>query len=240
MLPFLGRRLFDWQVRALRAAGVRDIGVVRGYRGEVFDGEDVRLWTNDRWAATNMVYTLFCASDALCGQGALVVAYGDIVYSPDAVRAVQETPGDAVVAVDRNWRALWEARYEDPLADAESLRLDGDGRIVDIGRKVDRIEDIEAQYIGLMRFSPAALAHLGSLYAEAATGPAWLMGRTRERCHMTDLLRGLIAAGAPPQAAIIDGGWLEFDTAGDLALYDRMAGEGTLDRFFPTAEALAT
>jgi choline kinase len=232
LLSFAGRTLIDWQRAALAANGITDVTLVRGYMGQKFDDLGLSLRTNPRWAETNMVYSLFCAKDILEAGKTVVVSYGDIIYEPRVVEALLTVSGDIAVAVDRNWRALWQERSNDPLSDAESLRVGDDGRIVDIGRKVASLDEIEAQYIGLMRFDRVGLEMLCDFYGSASDGDAWLLGRTRETCYMTDLLRGMIEAGCPVMAAEIEGGWLEFDTGADLTRYDRLAASGQLAPFF--------
>ena len=237
MLPFLGKRLFDHQRETLKASDISDIGVVRGYRGEVFENEHVRLWTNDRWSETNMVHSLFCAEEFLANCPELIVSYGDIIYTADVLDSLLKSEGDAVIAVDKNWQALWEVRNEDPLDDAESLRMDKKGNITDIGRTVKNINEIQAQYIGLMKFSAVGISQLQKAYLDAASQPTWLCSRTRETSYMTDLLRGLIHSGTPPKAAIIESGWLEFDTETDLSLYNEMSKDGRLDQFYTMSPA---
>jgi L-glutamine-phosphate cytidylyltransferase len=236
MLPFQEKRLFDRQRETLEACNISEIGVVRGYRGEVFDDEDVKIWSNERWAETNMVHSLFCADEILQECDEIILSYGDIIYTTEVLNTVLRTEGDAVVAVDKNWQALWEVRNEDPLDDAESLRMDQAGNITDIGRKVQNIDDIEAQYIGLMKFTAAGIDQLRKAYYDAASQPPWLCSRTRETSYMTDLLRGLIHLGTSPKAAIINSGWLEFDTETDLTLYNEMSEDGRLDGFYKIDE----
>ena len=105
---------------------------------------------NPRYADTNMVASLMCARAAFDGADDVLIAYGDIVYEPRLVEAVRATRSDVGVVVDRQWRRLWELRMEDPLADAETLRLDADGFLVELGRQPERAADIEGQYVGLV------------------------------------------------------------------------------------------
>ena len=46
------------------------------------------------------------------------------------------------------WQRLWELRMEDPLADAETLRLDADGYLVELGRTPRAVADIEGAVRG--------------------------------------------------------------------------------------------
>lgn len=231
LLSFAGRRLIDWQRAALATHCISDISVVTGYLSERFCDLGLPTWHNPRWAETNMVTSLLCARPALESGSEVIVAYGDIIYEPRVLAALMAGPGDIATVIDRNWLALWRARANDPLADAESLRLNGRNQIIDMGRKVRSLEEIEAQYIGLTRFTANGIEQLLRFYDGAALDAPWLMGRSRETCHMTDLLRGMIEAGHSITGAFTHGGWLEFDTIEDLTLYNRLLEESQLDPF---------
>jgi choline kinase len=81
LTQFAGRTLLEWQLSALRAAGIRDIAVVRGYRAETINPSGCIWFENPDWAKTNMVSTLACASQWL-ERDDCIVSYSDIVYHP--------------------------------------------------------------------------------------------------------------------------------------------------------------
>ena len=235
-IPFAGATLLERQRAALGQSGVSEVVVVRGYKGENFDATGLRCFDNPIWAETNMVHSLLCAREAILDGDDWIISYGDILYESRVVQSLIDVPGERAVVIDTAWRALWMERFENPLDDAESLRLNRDGTIADIGCKVDSLDAIEGQYIGLLRFNGNSMADLAAFYDNAPDCADWLEGRARGNCHMTDLLRGLIHAGQPITAALIDGGWLEFDMPNDLALYQRLHEAGTLDRFWSDGE----
>src|SRR5690606_35250580 len=107
------------------------------------------------------------------------------------------------VTYDRRWSALWADRFADPLADAETFRVH-EGRVVEIGGRAETMEEIEGQYMGLLKFTPAGWARVEALLAGLEAGP-------RDRMDMTGLLSRLIAAGAEVRAVPVDGGWCEVD-----------------------------
>lgn len=90
----------------------------------------------------------------------MIVSYGDIVYEPRVLAALLTSRYEISVAVDVNWRAYWEHRFEYPSNDAESLRLNEEGRITDIGNPVSDLDEVAAQYMGLMRFRGAGITAL--------------------------------------------------------------------------------
>ncbi len=220
LVELAGRTLLSLQADALRAGGADEIGIVRGYRAERIELAGARYFHNPRWAETNMVATLACAAEWLA-DGPVVVSYSDIFYPAALVTRLIAAPGDLAIAYDRAWRGLWQRRFADPLADAETFRLDSAGRVHEIGRRAAGIDEIEGQYMGLLRVTPTAWREVEALRGELA--PA-----ERDRLDMTGLLGRLIARGEPIEAVATSGGWGEVDSATDLALYEAMIGAGEL------------
>lgn len=234
LMHFAGKRLFDWQSEALAANGVNEITVVGGYQIESWQSTNVSLVENSDWAETNMVHSLFCARDLLNHANRLVLSYGDIVFEPGVVRTLLDTPGDIVVATDKEWERFWSKRFSNPLEDAESLTLSEENLITDIGQNVSDITEIQAQFMGLMCFNRKGLDRIMKFYDDAAERADWMLGRTKRTCYTTDFLRGLIMSGESVRAALVHGGWLEFDTPSDLALYEAMHKDESLKQFFRT------
>src|SRR5208283_2583406 len=214
-----GKPLIVRQIAALRGGGVEEIGVVRGYRAEMIDFPGLTCFSNERWAETNMVMSLAAAAPWL-HSGPVIVSYADIFYRRELVRGLAGAPGPLVISYDREWRRLWTRRFPDPLADAETFRIDAAGQLLEIGGKTTRIEDIAGQYMGLVKFTPPAWnaveALLGTLDAP-----------TRNRLDVTRLLRRLLARKDLPIGTFpTNGQWGEIDNPEDVALYQDMVREG--------------
>lgn len=208
-----GRRLLDWQLRALRGAGIERLALVRGYRGECFD-EPLTYFENPRWQQSNMVRTLLVA-DAWLAADACIVSYSDIFYSAATVAALSRVEADLAIAYDPHWHALWSQRFADPLADAESFRLDASGNLATIGERCQSVAEIEGQYMGLLKFTPAGWAQVRELLLQRGD-------EAIDRLDMTSLLRLLLQAGLSIAVSPVQGPWGEVDAADDLALYHRL------------------
>ena len=218
-----GRTLLAHQRRVLAACGITDVHVVLGHGHDVAvehpDVDGLTVWRNPDYATTNMVATLFCARDVFDGTADVIIAYGDIVYEPRVIEAVLDVDAPVTIAVDRDWAAYWASRMDDPLADAETLRFGDAGRIVDVGRRPGTLEEIEGQYIGLIRVRAQDAGRFVDEWdrivrddarrapGAAAVGPG---------LYMTDLLQILIAGGWDVRGASIRNGWLEIDRPEDL------------------------
>ena len=216
-----GTPLIERQMAALRRGGIDQIGIVRGYRAEMIDFPGLSYFANERWAETNMVMSLAAAAPWL-RSGPVIVSYADIFYRSELVRGLAAAPGQLVISYDRAWRRLWNRRFTDPLADAETFRVDAVGQLLEIGGKTTRIEDIEGQYMGLLKFTPPAWSAVEALL-DALDAP------NRDRLDLTGLLRRLLSGNAVSIGTVgTDGQWGEIDSPEDVALYQNMVREGEL------------
>ncbi|OGA26545.1 MAG: hypothetical protein A3F77_11330 [Betaproteobacteria bacterium RIFCSPLOWO2_12_FULL_67_28] len=216
LVRLAGKTLLDWQLEALSRAGVTEVTVVTGYLAQRFEGRPVRTLHNPRWQESNMVRSLMCAGGILAMRAA-VLSYSDIVYHPDAVNAVIGCQAPIAVAYDRCWESLWRERFGDPLRDAESF-LARQGFIADIGRRVDRLAEVQGQYMGLLGIRPQGWE---AIAAQLARMPA----ADVDALDMTALLRTLLQAGQRIAAVPVEGKWCEVDSQADAALYERRLAE---------------
>ena len=223
-----GQSLLARNVETLTAAGVDEHVVVTGHLAGEIESRGYETVHNPVYDETDMIYSLFCAREAFPREEDLVISYGDIVYEPQVAAALLSCDAPLCVVVDREWRRLWEARFSNPLEDAETLRLDGDGRILEIGAATDTYDDIEAQYTGLLKVRADHVPKLVAAYREleAATPPD-----RYPTIDTTAFLQGLIDDGWHVQGVPVEGGWLEVDSTSDLETYRNLHADGELDRF---------
>jgi choline kinase len=219
LVPFLGRPLLDWTLTAARENGLSDIIVVGGYKSERLARPEIQLVDNVAYASTTMVGSLMVAEPWFGTE--FVMSYGDIAYRPEVLRTVLASTAEIGVVVDLDWQAYWERRFGDPLRDAESLRMAPDGTIRSIGRTVDRVEDVQGQYIGLVVFRGRGVKALRRAWVRAKTDASYrrpILGHRNglDQLAMTDVLDDLTTGDVPIMAIPIHGGWVEIDTPEDI------------------------
>lgn len=212
MVELRGKTLLEWQLAALRDAGIREIAIVTGYKRELLAEQGLVEFHNPRWAQTNMVSSLACAQAWLQDEPC-IVSYSDIFYNPVAVQSLMTCKASLAVTYDPNWLALWTERFGDPLLDAETFRLTPAGTLTEIGNKPKSVDDVQGQYMGLLRFTPEG-------WAEVVRLRSALTPEQRDNVHMTNTLQQVIDAGRVPiQTVAYSGEWGEVDSAEDLFLY---------------------
>ena len=121
LVELRGKVLLDWQLEALRAAGIEEIAIVTGYKSELLTNRGLVEFHNARWAETNMVSSLASAQAWLEAEPC-IVSYSDIFFNPGAVQSLITCTASLGVTYDPNWLGLWIQRFGDPLLDAETFR----------------------------------------------------------------------------------------------------------------------
>jgi L-glutamine-phosphate cytidylyltransferase len=230
LVELAGETLLSRQLSVLAAAGIDDIVLVGGYRADQLAALPHTLVVNPDFANTNMVHSLFCAQAALDGGDDVLIAYSDIIYEGRVLRTLLAGPGDIAVAVNTDWQALWQARMDDPLSDAESLVMAPDGRLLEIGGVATDYARIQGQYMGLIKVSAALAPSLAQVYDDMARLPRYA-GAAHGNMYLTDFLQRLCDLGWPVHGVKVAGGWLEVDSVEDLTVYQDLAERGELKRF---------
>ena len=226
MVEYKGKKLIDYELNALKEAEIYDIAVVGGYKFDVLkqylskNYPLIRLYENKNYATTNMVQTFFCAREFLQNcideKKDLIISYADIIYSSKIVSRLKQTKNELDIVVDKAWLELWKRRFEDVLADAESLILQN-GKIKELGKKPKSLNEIEGQYLGLFKVSYKFLEKIIQSY-EGLDREAVYDGKDFDNMYMTSFLQILIDKFDNAFALEIEGGWCEFDFKKDLEL----------------------
>ena len=212
MVELDGETLLSRQIRALRSGGASEIAIVTGYRREMLADRADREFHNPRWAETNMVSSLAAAAEWL-QEASCIISYSDIFYGVDAVRQLAESFAPLAITYDPNWQDLWTRRFGDPLLDAETFRISDDGRILEIGQRPSKLNEIEGQFMGLLKFTPEAWHVLNTVRDTISDD-------TRDKLDMTGALQRIIESGNIDVTGIPHSGdWGEVDSVQDLSVY---------------------
>jgi len=233
MTPFNGQPVINHILDAAKRAAITDIVIVDGYKKEALEKhlakENVSFVSNDDYASTNMVSTLFCAEKEMTGD--IIISYSDIIYHSELLLKLKKSRAGISVLIDKNWLELWSMRMENPLADAETLKVDSHGNITEIGKKPRSLADINGQYIGLIKISSSALDKVKSFYHNLDQN-ALYDGKSFHKMYMTSLLQLIIERLAPVKAVPVAGGWLEIDSVDDLKAYKENIDSKIIRRIF--------
>ena len=167
----------------------------------------------------------------------LIVTYGDIIFEPKLLKKLINSKADISVVVDKAWLNLWNKRMENPLEDAETLKLSNNNHIIEIGKKTDNYKDIQGQYIGLFKIAGDKIEAFKKEW-EIMDKNQIYDGQNLQNIYMTSFLQHLISKGWNIKAVNIENGWLEIDTVKDLMIYEAMVEENTLKNLYEIPKQL--
>jgi choline kinase len=230
MVELCGKPLIDYQLDAFKKAGINDVTVVAGYEEKKLVREGLKKILNPEFASTNMVSTLMCAKDLLDGSDDVLLTYGDIVYEQRVLDAILQSDADVSLTIDKEWERLWSLRMDNPLDDAETLKLDGD-LIKELGKEPSSYDEIEGQYMGLIKVSADKAQELVKVW-EQMDRSADYDGKDFDNMYLTSFIQHLINIGWPVKAVPVENGWLEIDTVEDLEYYEKMLESGKNTNLF--------
>ena len=217
MLEFMGKTIIERQIEMYRRCGIDDIIIVRGFAADKITYSGVKYYTNEDYANTNMVESLMAAKKEFDDD--IIVSYSDILFEEKMLKTMMASSYDFSVGVDDNWKTYWQLRYGQVDFDTESLAIDSDDNITELGLESPNLEAISARYIGILKFSRQGLAYIVSILNEAYKNfidkPWQQSGKTVKKAYMTDLLNAIIESGKQVKAIHFNNGWIEFDTNED-------------------------
>lgn len=232
MVEVGGRPILHWQLEALRGAGVRDVVIVRGYRGDRIDPGPfaVRFVDNPSWAENNILASLMYAAHEL--DDGFFFSYCDIVYAKAVTLRLAAAVDDAIAGsliIDRRWADTYVGRTLHPVSEAELAAVaPASGSVLQVGKAAVPAAEAVGEFIGLAHFSPAGGRALAATWnaALAAGGLDAPFGRakTLRQAYLTDALNAMIAGGMRLAPVYIDGTWREIDTEQDLAAAGKALG----------------
>jgi len=226
-----GKSILKRQTSTLREAGIQDIKIVTGYKGNEIEKLGFETIYNKDYQRTNMVESLFCARDFFEGINEdLIISYGDIVYQQDNLASLLDSTDEISLMIDMNWRDLWSIRFTDPLDDAETLIIDSSGHIKELGKKPKNYDQIHGQYTGLIKIRKDKVKDLISFY-ENLDKKALYDDKDFKNMYMTSLIQLLIEFDWKVKATKVKNGWLEIDSVSDLDIYNKLQLNKKLDHF---------
>lgn len=214
-----GKRIIDWTLDSLRAAGLNDIVFIGGYLIDriraAYPG--LTFKHNDNWQNNNILASLFYAEDEM-GDG-FVCSYADILYRPRVVRKLMQSPHDITLTVDTDWRNRYQKRTEHPEDDAEKVLSEGD-RVLRVARDIPS-DKAHGEYIGVARFTREGARFLREHYYDVRArfnGRSFREAAPVDKAYLIHMIQELIERGVPVHKVDTHGDYMEVDTTQDYEL----------------------
>ena len=152
LLVFKGKTLLENIIENFLQNNISDINVVVGYKASKIKIPIIKKIYNTNWNKSNILKSLLCCNKIL-KKTTSIISYADIYYTPNEIKILKKMKGDICILSNNNWKNYGKKRFKNPLSDLESFKIKKN-KLIDIGRKVKNINDIDGQYMGIMKINP--------------------------------------------------------------------------------------
>jgi choline kinase len=209
LLKFGEETLLERHIRILRAAGIEGLTLVVGYRAADIHGEIARLGANNFVEAIDnpdfregTAVSLWHAASALTSGERVLFMDADVLYHPDLIKRLIESPSDNCLLLDQEF---------DPGNEPVRLCAKGD-QVVEFRKGVDVDCDLVGEWPGFLTLGPDTAREVAeTLNNMVTTG--------NRNAPMEDAIRK-IALDAPAGSFRIEDitglPWIEIDFPEDL------------------------
>ena len=186
-----------------------DTTIVVGYQSNAsqYQSREVHIVNNKDWKTTGSAGSLLCVD--LTGLSELIVCYGDILFREGIVKKLRDSQSDITVAWDSRFRNRYADRPVNDLERCEKV-IARDNTLQSIGHNLP-IEWSSGEFIGLVRFSGAALSILAGL----TTSQKKLLGSL----SLAELVEWFRIQGQSVQGCDVQGDWAELNEPQDIARF---------------------
>ncbi len=107
----------------------------------------------------------------------------------------------------KNWKKIWKIRNKDPLIDGETLYLKNKKYLKLIGNKIENLNNVKYQYMGLISIPKEKRRKILNLYSKI---------KKNKKMHASEFLNYLIKKNVLIKTEFINKGWYEFSDYEDL------------------------
>jgi phosphoenolpyruvate phosphomutase len=216
MLKFGGKTLLQRQIEALKANGINDISIIKGYQKEKINYAGYKYYINDRYEHNNILNSLFYAEPEMNSD--VILSYADILYEKDVVSRLLESRHDISIMVDIDWKGYYKKRKDHPIQEAESVVFDSNNRVVKIGKIMAKKQDVHGEFIGMMKLTKRGTDIFKRHFHRVKQlfwGKPFVRSNTFENAYLTDMIQDMVDMGVDIYCVIIKQGWREIDTTED-------------------------
>ena len=151
LLRMGGDTLLDHQVRTCSHLGIREIGIVVGFRAELIKermGEEICYVNNTDYAGTNSLYSFWLARDFLCDD--VVVLNSDVLFHEEILGRLLEDDEENALAVEVR------SGFDD---EQMKIRTQGQDRLAEISKRIHP-GLATAENLGIVKLSKMCVTHL--------------------------------------------------------------------------------
>ncbi len=225
MLDINGKSILQRTVEILNQAGVKDVDVIKGYKGEAINLEGIRAIENEEYSQKGIMNSMMKGFDDVDG-GALIV-FADIVFDKAIVDRLLTCEEDINIVVDTSYRTEeYDKAYDlvvtkRPPTKGKTILSCGSNPVVKIGGSVNR-DEATHEFIGITYLSKKGVETFKREYESMKNSNSTVNGVQFDEADLSDFLQELINRGIKVDSMEISRGWKDVRTFDDYKQVSEM------------------
>lgn len=213
MVKIGGKPLLDHIAEAYRSAGVRDLNVIRGYRGETLDESGFSLFDTSTIDRHSELLAISSALEIL--EGNIVISYGDVLFKKFIVTQLLDCEADFAVMIDTDWRnSRNKNRFADYVVCSQESSRASFYEDVTLKRVTSDASDesaLHGEWMGFLKLSPRGSQIVRELIVELTKTDELNL----EGFDMAAMMNLLVDRGNEIRVIYTTGNWLDCDSIAD-------------------------
>ena len=212
MIAVKGQPAIERMLQSMRAEGIKDISIVRGYRPEALAPAGATLYDNPRWESNGELGSLAAARNALKGE--VLIAYGDVVFKRYILHELLSSDAAITLVVDKTRSIVDSGRAGDRVKVSRRPPTRWEEAEYWLERMAPDLPDDETdgEWIGMVRARPEGTERLLAVLDELLAEPG------SEKLDMSALFNRLVARDPKAVRVVyVAGDWIDINDLADLA-----------------------
>jgi len=217
-----GKPIIEYQLSILKNAGINEIYVITGPNSEKFNLNNVKYVKDQNYANHDILGSLMEAKDHL--KNDVLVLYSDIIFELKIIQQILDSKEDISIAVDMNWRKMYEGRTEHPISEAENVLFNNTKKIMKIQKNIQDQNENIGEFLGIIKFSAKGSELFVEKYNELIKNHTGIFHQAPSisKAYVTDIIQELIDSKISVKPILISGKWCEIDTMEDLKVAEKI------------------
>jgi len=211
MLDINGKSLLQRNIETLNIAGIQDINVVVGYKGDKINLDNINIIKNPNFKTKGIMHSIFKGADLITDKN--LILYSDILVDQYLLRNLLRKEGDIILVVDSTYNKTHFRNKElelvitknSPIATQRNIDINRKNPITKIGKDLPE-KDTHFEFIGVALLSKRGMSALLKEYESKDF---------KDGLSFSDLIQRLINKKQEVLAYEVSGGWMEVHNFND-------------------------
>jgi len=231
LVDICNKTILKRQLEVLRRVGLLNIAIVRGYKGEMIDYENIKYYENPQFEKNHSLFSLFCAQNNM--DNGFILLFSDILFNEEILKALIQSNGDIVLLVDNSYS--YHKHDIDKKLDLiisktkqssfyRTLQPSTMIEVTKIGKNIDK-DLADYEFIGMAYFSEKGAEILKKVYDDCKKRlktEKFHESESFNRSSITDIIQEIIDRGFTVNALQVYKGWIEIHNMKDKEIAEEM------------------